>query len=237
MQGQYSATRCLNVLSAVATGMTLTAAAKAPAMWAWDLIAKDEARNGSTWDFDGTSAPAIIAVAAGDYDVTRPLMFYDAVLTLGGTPTFNNTTKLWTIGSGTDYCKFDMVEIGFDFGLDAEGYGLCQDPTVQELWPGPRTISVTLESSWTDLDTTFYDAFKAGTEMALRLKLAGPTITGSYKYEGEVVLPAVHFDPDAIFPDIGPQDRPKSRIRGEANRDSTSGRDHGLRIRSSETTI
>lgn len=236
MQGQYSTTRALNALSCVATKLTLTAAAKQPAYWSIDLLAKDEVRNDGTWDNDGTGAPAIIAVSASDYDTTRPLMFYDATLVLGGTPSFTDPTNLWSIAAGTTYSGFDMVEIAFDLGVDADAFSLQSDPTIYEAWPGPRSITVRLESSWTDLSTTFYDAFDAGTEMALQLKLAGPVISGAYTYEGEITLPAIHFDPDNIFPDVGPQDRLKSMISGEAVRDDTSGLDHGIRIRTSEAT-
>lgn len=238
MQAHHASTLALNGLSCVPTKLTFSFASKQPAIITADMLAKDEVRSGGTWDYDGvTAAPAIVAVATSSYDPKRPLMFYDAALVLGGTPTLNGTTKLWSVAAGTTYSKFHMVEIAFDFGMDADAFALANDPTIAEIWPGERSVAVKLESSWTDLSTTFYDAFRAGTEMALQIKLAGPTISGAYKYEGEITIPNLHFDPDNIFPDIGDQSRPKSAISGEAVLNLTAGYDFGIRVRSSEATI
>lgn len=236
MQGKYSAALGLNVLSAVPSKWTFTMAAKQAAMVAIDLLAKDEARVGQNWDYTASPSSAILNHTYPT--MMRPLMFYDATLILGGTPTLSGTTKLWSIGSGTTYSKFSLVEVSVDLGLDADAFALTTDPTIQEAFPGHRTISIKLESSWTDLSTVFYDAFRAGTEMALQIKLAGPIISTTYKHEGEITIPNIHFDPDAIWPAIsGAQARPKSAISGEAVLNVTAGYDFGIRLRSSEATL
>jgi hypothetical protein len=217
--------------------VVITAAQKAAVALGIDLVAKDEALCGGTWDYDGvSSSPAIISPSAYPTFI-RPLMFYDALVTTGGTPAVNGTTKKMTVSGGTARSKIDNVVITINNGLDVEGFALANDPTVQELYPGDREITVSFDISWSDYATTFYDAARAGTALALSLDIVGPTIAAANKHEAHLVIPSVFFDVTKLPPLEGSQSRKKRTITGKAQLDSVTGYDFGLWIRTSESTF
>jgi hypothetical protein len=236
-QVKYKSDLGRNVLGATPNGLTISAAIKEPAKLAFDFIAKDEALAAGTWDFDGSASPVL--VASPTYGtLRRPLMFYDASVTMGGTPAINGTTQKVSIGSGTAYTKVNSIEFAINNNLDADGFGLVADPTVQELGPGSREIKVTLEMSWTDYATTFYTNARAGTAMAVALELVGPIIGATVsKYEAHIFAPSVFFDP-VNLPDIsGDKSRKKIQVTGTAQRDSVTGVDFGMWVQTGEATI
>jgi hypothetical protein len=238
IQQQYTSAVAINALSAVVNQMTITAAQKAAVQIGLDLIAKDEAKAGGTWDYDGTTgSPAVLGTPSYP-TILRPLMFYDAAVTINGTPSLNGSTKKISVAGGTAYPKVDNVVITIANNLDAEGFALASpDPTVQELYPGDRDITVSFDISWSDYATTFYDAARAGTAMAFVLDIIGPTIAAANKHEAHIIIPSLFFDVTKLPPLEGPQSRKKRTVTGKAQLDSVTGVDFGIWIRSSEATL
>lgn len=235
-QVKYKSDLARNVLGAVTNTLTINAAIKEAAKLTFDMLAKDEALAAGTWDYDGSASPAVIA-SPSYATLRRPLMFYDAAVTMGGTPALNDTTHKLSIGSGTAYTKLTSLGITVNNNLDADGFGLVADPTVQELIPGNRGIEVAIEMSWSDYATTFYTNARAGTAMAVGLDLVGPTIASSYKYEAHIIIPSVFFDPSNLPPISGDKTRKRITVNGVAQRDTVTGKGFGLWIRTSEATL
>ena len=236
-QVKYKSDLARNVIGAVPNGLTIGAAIKEPAKLTFDFIAKDEAIAGGTWDYDGvTASPAVIASPTYG-TLRRPLMFYDAGVVIGGTPAINAGTQKITLGSGTAYTKLNAIEFAINNNLDADGFGLVADPTVQELGPGNRDIQVTFEMSWSDYATTFYVAARNGTAMAVSLDLVGQVIASTYKYEAHIVAPSVFFDPVNLPPISGDKARKKIQVTGTVQKDPTTGVGFGIWLRTGEATI
>ena len=237
IQQQYTSSLAINVLSAVPNQLTLTAVQKEKVLMAWEFVAKDEVRSGATWDYNGGAAPAVISSPSYPA-VLRPLMFYDAGVSIGGTPSWNGTTKKLSVSGGTAYPKIDNIQIVVNHNIDAEAFGLAKpDPTIQEAEHGNRDITVSFDISWSDYATTFYDNARAGTAMALVLDMVGATITGAHKHEAHLIVPSVFFDPNKLPPLTGEQARKKRTITGRAQMDATTGKDFGVWLRTSEATL
>ena len=234
-QKRYTPSLAQSFVGAMVNTFTLSVETKAAAHLAYALLCKDEVRNSGTWDYNGSAGPAVLAPSYPT--VRRPLMFYDGAIAIGGTPTLDGTTKKLSLAGATTYTKISKVEIVMNHNLDADGYGIVQDPTVQELIPGGRRGEVSFEISWSDYAATFYDAARAGTAMALSLDLVGPTLTGAYKYEGHALATSLFFDP-VTLPEINSDSaRKKLTLKGAMQTDLGAGVDFGLWIRTSEATL
>lgn len=143
-QQKYTSTLGVNVLGAAINALTIAAATKEEVKLDLDFLAKDEALCGADWDFDGSESPAL--VASPSYPtVGRPLMFYDAAIALGGTPAFNDTTNKLSVSGGKAYSKIRNLSLALNHNLDADTFGLVQDPTIQEISPGDREIEVSFD--------------------------------------------------------------------------------------------
>ncbi len=220
-----------NVLSAVVNSFTITAAAKEKVVLAFGLEAKDEGLAGDTWDYDGGACPALVANPSTLYPaVARPYMFYDARVSWGGTCAL--ASNIVTVTSGVDYAKIANLEIVVDMGADTDGYGLTSDPTRLEIWPQAREITVNFDISWTDYASTFYDAARAGTGMALELDLAI-----SANREFHVIVPKVVFDPNKLPPLSGDSAKKMLSLTGKAVKEATSAVDFNIWFESAEATI
>ncbi len=218
-----------NVLSAVVSSFTITAAAKEKVVLGFGFEAKDEGLAGATWDYDGSACPAV--VGSPTYAaVARPYMFYDARVSWGGTAAL--ASNIITISSGTDYAKISNLEIGVDLGVDTDGFGLTDDPTRVEIWPGNREITVSFDISWTDYASTFYTAARAGTSMALELDLAI-----SANREVHIIVPSVIFDPNKLPPLTGDSAKKVLSLTGKAVKEATTAKDFNIWFESAEATI
>lgn len=218
-----------NILSAVVSAFTITAAQKEKVVLGFTFEAKDEGLAGDTWDYDGSACPAI--VGSPTYAaVARPYMFYDARVSWGGTAAL--ASNIITISGGTDYAKIQNLEIGVDMGVDTDGYGLTQDPTRQEVWPGNREIAVSFDISWTDYASTFYDAARAGTAMALELDIAI-----SADREAHIIAPSIKFDPNKLPPLTGDSAKKVLSLTGKATKEATTAKDLNIWFESGEATI
>lgn len=217
-----------NVLSAVVNTFTVTAAQKEKVVLSFAFEAKDESLAGDTWDHDGSASPAVVTPS---YTATaRPYMFYDATVSWGGTASI--AANKITIAAGTDYAKVQNVEVVADLGVDTDGFGLTTDPTRQEIWPGNREITCSFDISWTDYASTFYDAARAGTKMALELYF---TISASR--EAHVIVPAVVFDPNKLPALTGDSAKKVLSLTGKGVVESVTGVDYNLWFESGEATV
>lgn len=237
IQQQYSSTVAINVLGAAVNAATLSAATKEEAKLDFDFLAKDEAKAGGTWDFDGSASPAVIAITNQYPTLSRPLMFYDSAIVFGGTPSLNNTTKKISIAGGSANVKLRNLSIALNHNLDADAYGLVQDPTLQEISPGDRSIEVSFDVSWNDYSLTFYDAARAGTPMALTWGLVGPLIDATYHSEAHVIIPSLYINPFDLPPLDGDNAGKTQSISGVAMVDTVTGKDFNLWLRTSEATL
>ena len=237
IQQIYSDAVALNILSAYVNTFTLTAAVKETAQIAFEMEAKDEALAEGTWDHDGSASPAIVSVPAYAALSLRPFIFYDATIVAGGTASLDDTENKIEIAAGTTYSQIENLEIGMAFNLDTDGFGLTTDPTRQSLVPGERVISAKFDIDWSELSTTFYSAWRAGSELALYAKFVGPLITGSYYYEGHIIIPALHFESVPLPPISGDKGRRKQSVAGEAVTEATTGYDVNVWLRTSEATL
>lgn len=235
-QQKYNATLGINVLGAAVNGVTIAAASKEEVKLDFDFIAKDEAKCGGTWDWSGAASPAV--VASPSYPtVGRPLMFYDALITMGGTPALTDATNKIAVSGGTAYAKLRNLSVALGHNLDADAFGLTQDPTIQEISPGDRTIEVSFDISWTDYSTTFYDAARAGTPLALTWDLIGPLIDATYHNEAHIVIPSLFFSPVELPPLDGDNAGKTQTVTGKAQVDSVTGKSFNLWLRTGEATL
>ena len=237
IQHKHSATLGFNYLGCAVNSFEIAVATKEAAKLSFELLPKDEAICGGVWDYDGSTASPAIVSSPTYPTLGRPLMFYDAAIVMGGTPALDGTTKKMTISGGTTYTKLRNLTIKGSNNLDADAFGLVNDPTLQEILPGDRTIEVSFDMSWSDYATTFYTNARAGTAMALGLDLTGPVITGAYFYEAHIVVPSVYFDPVELPPLDGDHANKLLTLTGRGQYDSNTGLDFGLWIRSSEATL
>jgi len=220
-----------NILSAYVSTLQIGLAAKEQAKFTFNFEAKDEAKIGGTWDYNGGASPSMVSTPGSKYaSIARPLMFYDGTITIGGTPSL--ASNVITITSGTDYAKILSATITINNDLDTDGFGITEDETRQEIWPGDREITVTFEISWTDYATTFYDAARAGTAMAFELGL-----DGAGNSEGHIVIPSVFFDPNKLPPITGSNKKKTLSLTGKAQYDSVTGKDFNMWIQSDESSI
>lgn len=225
----------INVLSAIVSSLKINMASKETVGLEFEFEAKDEAKAGGTWDYNGGASPSILTTPAYSA-VTGHFMFYNATVVLGGTPAIAGG-KL-SVSGGTTYAKIGNLTIGVDNGLDAEGFGLTTDPTRQEIWPGDRKITADFEISWTDLLTTFYDAWRAKTQIALLVDLvSATTIASTYKYEAHICIPGLVLDPAKLPAISGTKEKRKQSVSGRAQIDATTSKDFGIWIRTSEAAL
>jgi hypothetical protein len=237
MQQQHSASVARNVLGGVVSKATFSFIPKDAVRLALDLEAKDDSVAGATWDFDGSASPAVITPAAYPA-LDRPFMFYDVTVTIGGTPAFNDTTNKLSISGGTVHKLLKKVEIAIDNGVDTDGFGLAApDPTRQDIAPGDRMTSVSIDRNWADLDVTLSNNWRAGTAFALGLDVIGKVITGGNKYELHLVVPALILDAAQHPALAGGQGQRTQTATGEATGHPTLGKSFGLWIRTSEATF
>ena len=218
-----------NILSAKIGQMVISVPAKGVAVFKFTMEAKDEVLTGGTWEYDGSAAPAIIAspVYAA---LARPYIFSDSTINIGGTPSIANN-KI-SIATPVAYPKVSNVEITFDVGLDADGYGNTTDKTRQEITKGDRGITVTFDISWTDYSTTLIDAIRSNTAMAFEMALSA-----SANRELNVVIPSFVFDPNELPPTEGANPRQMLSLTAAAQYDPITAKDFNLWLTSAEATI
>jgi hypothetical protein len=221
-----------NILSAYVSALSITAAAKEKVILDFTFEAKDEARFGANWDYSGAASSAMVANPSALYaTLARPLMFYDAAISIGGTTSI--AAKVISVAASTAYAKINNVKIDVALNLDTDGFGLSYpDPTRLVFWPGDRDITVSFDLQWTDYVTTFYDNARTGTAMALKLDMIGPGVT-----QAHVIVPSLFFDPHKLPAVTGGNEKKTVSVTGKAKYDTVTGKDFNVWIQSAEATI
>ena len=153
IQQKYTSAFAVNIVSAVVNQWTIAAAQKEAIKNTFDFIAKDEAKAGGVWGLRWLDSVRPAVISTPSYPaILRPLMFYDAGVSIGGTTAYSATTKKITVTGGTAYPKINNIQIVVNNAVDAEAYGLSKpDPTIQEAQPGDREITVSFDISWVGL--------------------------------------------------------------------------------------
>lgn len=234
LQQQYTPTIGVNVLSAVINQLTLKAAKKDVAQLTFDVAAKDTARCGQNWDYNGTASPALISPTSLYPTFVRPFMFYDAEVIVGGTVSLDDIENKIEISGGTTYSQVENVEITVNANLDTDAFADTQDPTVQSLRPGNRDVAVKFDIDWAQAAAAFYDAWMAGTQAALQLNLVSGAIDGSYNYEAHVVVPLIDYS-EAPVPDLsGDHARKVQNVAAVGLYEDTALTDFGLWLRTTD---
>ena len=230
VQQQYTATLGQNFLSCVTTSVTFTGTVKESVQLEFSLLAKDEALAGGTWDYNGGASPALVANPGALYATrARPFMFYDAGITIGGTPAIAD--KIISVTGGTAYAKALNVKVSIELNADADGYGLAADPTRQEIPAQDRDITVDLELSWTDYSTVLYSAARAGTPLAFTWNL----VAGNN--EAHIIIPALFLDPAKLPNLTGSSAKQTISLTGKAVLDTVTGHSFNLWLKNGEATL
>ena len=232
-QAQYSGSVGVNILGMVLDKLTISVKAGEAAMIEADWVAKDEAPCDGTWDHDGSSSPALVASPTYVSNTIRPLIFYDASVITGGTVSQDPTTKQLSIAGGTTRTLIESLEITLENNADARPF-LQPDPTPGNVVAGNRSITGQFDFDMSTVDPVWYNAMRAGTQMALQLALAGQIISTTYKRALVLTLPLIHIT-NAPFPDIsGSQDRRIQQVQFTAVQDGTVNTDIGVTVRDTQ---
>lgn len=187
LQAIYNSTNAVSMKGVVFDKVTLSCKAKEPANLKADLLAQDISRNGGTWG-DGVAAPSVVASPTYFGATVSPLHFAGATLTLGGTPTLNTTTNVFSVAGATAVTTAEMAELSWSNGyLYDHVLGSVRNPTIRTRQA--RTVEGKLDLNWSTISFTHWDAMKAGTEQVLQLTFLGSLIEAANYYKMIVTLP------------------------------------------------
>lgn len=178
--------------------MKFACKAKEPGVIDFDWIALDEGLPGGNWG-DGTSAPAIISSLTYYGASVGVLHFAGCTVTYNATPTLNTTTNQFSISGGSVITKADMAEINLENNYEySHTLGSIYYPAV--ITRKERAVTGKLDIDFNTVDTTYYSAMKAGTEVCLEFKWLGGAVDGSV-YSLIMTLPKVTLR-QADLPDL-----------------------------------
>jgi hypothetical protein len=235
LQQQYNSSFGVNVLGAAVNAVTIDAITKQQVGLTFDMIAKDEAECGGTFE---SGAASVAAISPAVYPtLNRGFLFYDALIHIGGTPALGGTDRKLSLSAPTTVAKLRSLSIKISNNLDADAYGLTMDPTLIEQSPGDRNIDVTFDMSWLDYSSTFYDAGRAGTAMALEMILQGPVIETTNHYEAHICIPSLYINPMDLPEISGDNKTPMLPVKATGQLHQATGVSFGLWLRTSEATI
>lgn len=229
-QTQWSGATGVNYLGLVLNSLTISCRAGEAARLSADWIARDEAKVGGVWDYDGlTASPAIIATPTYFAATIPYLIFTGASIVSGGTPTLDPTKKYYTIAGGTVESGIEGFTMTIENNVDARV--LFGAPTPQQAVAQDRDITFSFDyAPGEDIGYKWYDEYRAGSQIALQFGLKGPLIETTFYRETVITLPLVDFDPTNM-PDLtGSKTRKTRAVTGKALEHS-SGYDIGVMLR------
>lgn len=200
-QIKRSAAHGQNLLGMVIDKITIKAVKKEVVTIAFDFLCKDEALCGATWDYDGSSSPAIISTPTYISASISPFIFYHATLKTGGTPTFDDAKNQFTFTGQTTQGYVESFELSISNSLE-QAHFLTTDRTPKRIAAGDLAVDVKIDVDMSSIDDTFYNNVRNHTTSALELTLAGANIEASQPYMFKLVLPEALFK-NADHADIG----------------------------------
>lgn len=181
-----------------------------------NYMARDEAKAGGTWDYDGsTASPAAIDMSATPYpfDATqRPFLFSDVQIKRGAVDsiTEDGTSHQMTMGTPTTVTGIESLRINVDQGLELPVF-LNNNRVPSNVGDGARRITVSFDLDQSDPDHDYYDEYRAGTQFALWVDLVGPEADTGVDYGLRVFLPLLEVT-----------SAPPNEINGESARQTRS---------------
>ena len=233
MQYQYDGATALNVLLALVDKVTITLTQDDIAQISIDFQARDLSEAGGLWN-DGTASPAIVASPSSLITTQIPFTFIGGVITYGGTPAIDPTTKVMSISGGATLAEIEKIEISIENSAEQKVYIGAQTPG--KIRAGDLNISVTFDVDQDTIDTTYFDDLYANTEVAVDLSMIGAVIEDVQVYEAKITLPSVKISA-ADFAEIsGSQDSRVSSIEGSAIQNKTLEQAIGIMLRDTQTS-
>jgi len=235
VQAQYNASIGINILGMVINKLAFECKAGDILTLNLDFMAKDESKIGGVWDYDGsTASPAIVASPTYFSRAILPFVFTGAVLTTGGTVSKDGTTKQLSVADGTAQAKIESLAFSMENNVEMPAF--MGGPCAGEATLGNRVISGSFDRSMATVSTTFYDEWRAGSQVALQLQFVGQIITNAYRRELTITCPLVDFD-DADWPAIaGDKKRTTRTVNWTAVEDPTLALDIGVTIRDTQAS-
>ncbi len=235
MQYKQTASQAVNVLSASFSKLVIKAVKGETVNIAMDYLCKDEAPAGGTWIYNGGASPAVISSPTYISSTLRPYLFYDAVVTTGGTVAIDGTSKQMSVTSPTTQTKVESVEITIENKLE-QAHFLVADRTPGVIAAQEFDVSIQFDVDMTSFLTTFYDHARTGSNAAFVLTLTGGLIEGALNYMFKLTLPSLSFR-QADYPDIsGEQKRRVQTVQATGIVHSTVNHALGITIRDTATS-
>ena len=234
-QVQYGNSIGQNILGMVGDKLSFTAVAKEEVKLAIDFMALDEAKCGGTWDFDGvTASEALVSSPSYISAGIRPLMFFDAVIVVGGIVAKDGTTKRLSITGGTAQAKFERFEFNLENGFDLPHF-LGSSPTPGQADGQDRKVNGKFDVAQSTVTTTFYDEMRAGTKAALKILLAGPIIESTIRRTVEIIFPSIDYDAAAFAGISGDQKRRTRSVEFTSVLESVTNTEIGIALIDTQT--
>jgi hypothetical protein len=228
VQLKRDATHAQNLLGVLINTLKIACTAGEEVKLSGDWVAKDEAPSGGYWDYDkAVAAPAVITTPTYSSPLVGALDFVEATVNIGGTLTYNPSTKTFTVVGGAS-AIIEMIEVTLTNNWDARVF--LGNRTPKNAVGGDREVTCRFTLDQSTTTETFYGYWRAGTTGAIVLKFIGPNIETTNFYTGEIVLPLVDYGP-APLPDIsGSQERRTQSVEATALQSSFADLDIAARI-------
>jgi hypothetical protein len=234
VEKQYSSAMAQFVKGVQIGKLTIGCKAKEIAVCTLDLVAKDDAWVGGTWDDTGAAAPVITSPVPYPATLVLPFRFYQGVVYKGGTVALTSGELVVAAGAALGYVE--AAEIAIDTGLDPF-YGLSSTPTQIVAREGEHKITCKLDVDWIGHDDDFIVDGRTAAETIVQLKFVGGTIAGGYAYECTLTLPRC-VPPQAEPPALaGDKKRRSGVVNYECLKEATTDHDVGLVFQNASTSI
>lgn len=211
-QAQYNAANAVNMKGGVMTSATITVTNKGTIDFSGDLMGEDLALAGGTWT-DGSASPAIITPVTYFAGAIQPFTAFDVAVSIGGTPTLNDTTNVVSVAGGSANATLEALELSVENNGSVQ-HLLNQRRNPGSVWLGSRRTGLTMDIDWSTPDMTFYNYLESGTTfpVVITVTAAANSIETGFSHQLQIVLPrcAVNTgNPPAIQ---GSLDRPSQSV-------------------------
>lgn len=235
-QAQYNASNAINMKGGVITAATITVTNKGTIDFAGDLLGEDMALAGGNWT-DGTSSPAVIGSVSYFGGAINPFTAFDVSVSIGGTPTLNDTTNVISVSGGTPNVTLEALELSIENNGSVQ-HLLNQRRNPGSVWLGSRRTSLTMDVDWSTPDMTFYNYLESGTTfpVVITVTAAANSIETSFAHQLQIVMPrcAVNMgNPPAVQ---GSLDRPSQSVELVAMELDTVGADLNIILQDTTTS-